>query len=106
MRLKKDSIIPWGCVFKITFPNGKIYIGSDTARTARLDFFKYFGSPLKAKTEMLSELGEYLDGELAYVLKKEILHSEKDVRVGDILSIEQKFISSLHAKDPEVGYNR
>jgi hypothetical protein len=106
MRLKKDSIIPWGCVFKITFPNGKIYVGSDTARTARLDFFKYFGSPLKAKTEMLCELGEYLDGEHAYVLKKEILHSEKDVRVGDVLRIEQEFISSHHAKDPEVGYNR
>jgi len=93
-------------VFKITFPNDKIYVGSDTARTARLDFFKYFGSPLKAKTEMLYELGEYLDGELAYVLKKEILYSEKDVRVGDILRIEQEFISSLHAKDSEVGYNR
>ena len=91
---------------KITFPNGKIYVGSDTARTARLDFFKYFGSPMKTKAEMLDELGEYLDGEQAYVLKKEILHSEDDVRVGDILKSEQRFIKALHAKDPEIGYNR
>jgi len=106
MRLTKDSIIPWGCVFKITFPNKKIYIGSDTASTARLNFFKYFGTPQKAKTEMLSEMGEYLTGSKAYVLKKEILHAQENVRVGDILQIEQQFIKALNAKDPSVGYNR
>ncbi|MDD2769547.1 MAG: hypothetical protein PHT19_12485 [Methylococcus sp.] len=106
MRFNKDSIIPWGCVFKVTFPNQKIYIGSDTARTPRLDFFKYFGTPLKAKHEMLSELGEYLTGAEAYVLKKEILHSQENVRVGDILQIEQQFIKALNAKDPNIGYNR
>jgi hypothetical protein len=105
-RLNKDSIIPWGCVFKITFPNGKIYIGSDTARTARLDFFKYFGSPLKAKDEMLSDLGEFLSGKEAYVLKKDILHAQNNVRMGDILQVEQQFIKALNAKDPNIGYNR
>ena len=103
---KRDSIIPWGCVFKITFPNGKIYVGSDTASTARLDYFKYFGSPQKAKSKMLNEMGEYLDGTRTYSLKKEILHAEENVRVGDILQIEQKFIKVLNAKDPRVGYNR
>ena len=106
MRWNKDTIIPWGCVFKITFPNEKIYVGSDTAMAARLDFFKYFGSPLKAKDEMLSDLGEYLTGKGAYVLKKEILHAQENVRVGDILQIEQQFIKSLNAKDPKIGYNR
>jgi len=106
MRLKKDSIIPWGCVFKITFPNGKIYIGSDTARTARLDFFKYFGTPIKAKEEMLHELGEYLSTEKPYNVKKEILHAQENVRVGDILKTEQKFIKSLNSKNPSIGYNR
>jgi hypothetical protein len=106
MRLNKDSIIPWGCVFKITFPNEKIYVGSDTASTARQDFFKYFGSPLKAKNDMLSEMGDYLAGTETYVLKKEILHSQENVRVGDILQIEQQFIKALNAKDPNIGYNR
>lgn len=106
MRLTNDSIIPWGCVFKIIFPNGKIYVGSDTASTARLDFFKYFGTPQKAKNEMLSEMEEYLAGIKEYVVKKEILYSQENVRVGDILQIEQKFIKSLNAKDPSIGYNR
>lgn len=106
MRLNKDSIIPWGCVFKITFPNNKIYGGSDTARTARLDFFKYFGTPQKAKHEMLMELGKYLTGTEAYVVKKEILFSQENVRVGEVLQIEQQFIKALNAMDPDIGYNR
>ena len=106
MRLNKNSIISWGCVFKVIFPNGKIYIGSDTARTAQLDFFKYFGSPVKAKSDMLDELGKYILGHEAYILKKEILYSQENVRVGDILKIEQEHIKSLNAKDPSIGYNR
>jgi len=106
MRLNRDSIIPWGCVFKITFPNNKIYVGSDTALSARLDYFKYFGSPRKAKTEMLADLGDFLNQEKTYVLKKEILYSRENVTVGEILQIEHKFIKSLDAKNPSVGYNR
>lgn len=106
MRLTKNTVIPWGCVFKITFPNGKIYVGSDTATTARLDFFKYFGSPQKARNEMLVEMNEYLTGAVAYVLKKEILHSKENVTVGEILQVEQQYIRALNAKDPSIGYNR
>ena len=106
MRLKKDSVIPWGCVFKVTFPNGKIYIGSDTARTARLDFFKYFGTPIKAKEDMLHDLGKFLDLAKPYVIKKEILYAQENAKVGDILKTEQKFIKSLNSKDPIIGYNR
>ena len=106
MRLNKDSIIPWGCVFKITFPNLKIYIGSDTASTAKLDFFKYFGSPKKAREEMLTELGNYIDSQATYVLKKEILYAADNCRVGDILKIEQQFIKDLGSKNPSIGYNR
>lgn len=106
MSFNKNTIIPWGCVFKITFPNNKIYIGSDTAKTARLDFFKYFGSPIKAKNDMLRELGEYLTNTTAYILKKEILYAKENVRVSDILQIEQQFIREFQAKKPDIGYNR
>jgi hypothetical protein len=106
MRLTKDSIIPWGCVFKTTYPNGKIYVGSDTARNAKIDFFKYFGSPAKARSEMLLELGDYLINNEPYSLKKNILYSQENVRVGDILKKEQEFIKSLNSKNPTIGYNR
>ena len=106
MRLTKDSIIPWGCVFKTTYPNGKIYVGSDTARNAKLDFFKYFGSPAKEKSEMLEELGDYLTSNKSYALKKDILYAQDNVRIGDILTKEQEFINSLNSKNPTIGYNR
>ena len=106
MRLTKDSIIPWGCVFKTTYPNGKIYVGSDTAMNAKIDFFKYFGSPAKAKSEMLEELGDYLTSNESFALKKDILYAQENVRVGDILKKEQEFIKSLNSKNPTIGYNR
>jgi hypothetical protein len=106
MSLSKESIIPWGCVFKITFPNGKIYVGSDTALTARLDYFKYFGSPSTAKREMLADLKEFLTKEKTYTLKKDILYSAENVTVGEVLKIEHKFIKLLDSKNPSIGYNR
>jgi hypothetical protein len=107
MPSNKDKIIPWGCVYEVTFPSQKIYVGSDTAKTAYHDFFKYFGSPGKAaKDEMLKEMSEYLEEGKEYIVKKNILYAEKNVRVGDILKIEQKYIKALKAKDPDVGYNR
>lgn len=106
MRPNKNSIIPWGCVFKITFPNSKIYIGSDTASTAKLDFFRYFGSPQKAREEMLADLGNYIKLCEPYVLRKEILYSAENCRIGDILKIEQQFIKDFGSKNPSIGYNR
>lgn len=55
---------------------------------------------------MLNELGRYLTNTEPYVLKKEILYSKEEVRVSDILQIEQQFIKILNAKDPNIGYNR
>lgn len=106
MGKRSQQRVAWACVFKVTFPNQKIYIGSDTAKNAREDFFKYFGSPSKGKAAMLSELGEYLDGKVAYTLSKEILYAQENVSVGEILAKEQYFINQYRAKDPSVGYNR
>jgi len=41
-----------------------------------------------------------------YIFTKEFLESQENVQIGDILKTEQKFITSLNAKDPSVGYNR
>lgn len=104
---RKNKIIPWACVFKVTFPNKKIYIGSDTAKTAQEDFFKYFGTPSHtSKTSMFDDLGEYLQGDIPYSLRKELLFVKENVTVREILSIEQKFINQYDAKHPNIGYNK
>ena len=51
MRLTRESIIAWGSVFRITFPNGKIYVGSGTARNAKQDFSNSSAHLLKKKVK-------------------------------------------------------
>lgn len=106
MRPNRNTIIPWGCVFKVIFPNGKIYVGSDTAMSARSDFFKYFGTPISGKEDMLNDMESYLAGVDPYILKKEILYSRENVKIGEILKKEQEYINSLDSKNPSTGYNR
>ncbi len=106
MAFNKETIIPWGCVFKVTFPNKKIYVGSDTAKEAKEDYFKYFGTPRKGKHQMLCDMESFLTSKEPYVIKKEILYSKHDVKIAKILKIEQEYIKSLNAKNPEIGYNR
>ncbi|MEY2688375.1 MAG: hypothetical protein RL375_2573 [Pseudomonadota bacterium] len=101
-----DRIIPWGCVYKITFPNNKIYIGSDTAQTARIDYFKYFGTPTKSRHDMLRDLGEYIEHRKPYVLRKEILFACENVSVREVLKAEHALIREFNARDPNIGYNR
>jgi hypothetical protein len=31
---------------------------------------------------------------------------QENVKVGDILRVEQQYIKALNAKDPSIGYNR
>ena len=55
---------------------------------------------------MHAEMGHFLTSSEAYVVKKEILHSQENVKVSEILKIEQQFIKSLKATDSKIGYNR
>jgi hypothetical protein len=53
-------------VYKITYPNGKIYVGSDLTGT-----LTYFGSPsAKAKQQIFAE---HADHRLDFTVRKQIL---------------------------------
>mgnify|MGYP003496412240 FL=1 len=55
---------------------------------------------------MHAEMGHFLTSNETYIVKKEILHSQENVKVSEILKIEQQFIKSLKATDSKIGYNR
>ena len=55
---------------------------------------------------MLADMDEFLSEKKTYILKKEILYVREHVTVGEILQIEYKFIRSLDARNPSIGYNR
>jgi len=84
-------------VYKITFPNGKIYVGSDTQRGGH--HINYFGS---WSCELVE--GDFEKGDLCnFTIKKEILFESDDKT--EVLKKEIEMIRELRANDKEIGYN-
>ncbi|WP_054300703.1 GIY-YIG nuclease family protein [Gemmobacter sp. LW-1] len=85
-------------VYKITFPNGKIYIGKDIGGGGHS--LRYFGSWNNASVE-----ADFSRDEMrSFVLRKEILFESYD-KVA-VTRKESELIRRLNASDPTIGYNR
>lgn len=84
-------------VYKITYPNGKIYVGQDVTGSAG-----YFGSPngkLIAADFTKEELRDF-------TIRREILWESETATNAEVTEKEIEFIVGLRANDPSVGYNR
>ncbi len=82
-------------IYKITYPNGKIYIGMDLT-----DSINYFGSANSSLIEADFAREERRD----FSIRKEILWetaSDSEVRAKEI-----DYIRAHRSNDPTVGYNR
>ncbi len=85
-------------VYKITFPNGKIYIGKDIGGNGHS--IRYFGSWDNATVE-----NDFTKEELSsFTLKKEILFESSDK--GDVSKKECELILAHNSCDRAFGYNR
>lgn len=85
-------------VYKITFPNGKIYVGSDTQRGGhQLNYFGSWSSELVEKDFTEREL-------LDFTIRKEILFKSNDKN--EVLKKEGETIVKLRSNESEIGYNR
>lgn len=84
-------------VYKVTYPNGKIYVGSDMT-----DTFSYLGTP-SAKMRIAADLTreQYLD----LTIRKEILWESATATRSELVKKENEFIIALEANNPAVGYN-
>ena len=85
-------------VYKITFPNGKIYIGKDIGIGGHS--IRYFGSWDRALVESDFSKADLRD----FTLRKEILFESKDK--AEVGQREMQLIVSLGSNDPLKGYNR
>lgn len=85
-------------VYKVTWPNGKIYVGSDMT-----DSITYFGSPDKSLIE-----ADFPDRQSRrdMTVRREILWESETATPSDVLRRERALIIALRANDPTVGYNR
>lgn len=85
-------------VYKLTFPNGKIYIGKDIGSTGHS--LRYFGSWKNAIVEK-----DFSDSELRdFSIRKEIRFESKDKN--KVSEKEVEFIISLKSNAPSIGYNQ
>lgn len=82
-------------IYKITYPNGKIYIGKDLTNT-----LTYFGS---VKSDYVAK--DFTDEEKQdFTIRKEIIFESENVE--EINSIESKLILKYQSNNPEIGYNQ
>lgn len=84
-------------IYKLTFPNGKIYIGKDLTGT-----FMYFGSPDSAYIEKDFSDEEKLD----FTIRREILWQSATASDEEVNKREVDFIKLFNSNDPDIGYNK
>lgn len=84
-------------IYKITYPNGKIYVGQDVT-----DSINYFGSPC----------GELIAADFtreqrrSFTVRKEIPWESATATRKEVTAKEIEFILKLRSNDPALGYNR
>lgn len=84
-------------IYKVTWPNGKIYVGIDMT-----DTITYFGSPDHSLIEADFPRRE---DRRDMVVRREILWESDVASDAEALGKERELIISLRAADPAVGYN-
>ena len=82
-------------IYKITYPNGKIYIGKDLT-----DSINYFGS---ASNELIAK-DFTREQRKDFTIKKEILFESEDETL--INKREPELIRQFESNNPVVGYNQ
>ena len=84
-------------IYKITYPNKKIYIGQDVTGT-----LTYFGSV----NSKLVEQDFSRDQMKSFTITKDILWESENASPQEINKMELHFILAHKSNNPEIGYNR
>jgi hypothetical protein len=84
-------------IYRITYPNGKIYIGQD-----RTDSINYFGS---ADSDLIAaDFGR--EQRRSFTVTRDILWESETASDSELSHKEVEFIRLLRSNDPAIGYNR
>lgn len=84
-------------IYKITYPNGKIYVGKDLT-----DSINYFGSADNALIAMDFTRAERRD----FTIRREIIWESETAPDSEVGRKEVEYIRAFRSNDPNVGYNR
>lgn len=84
-------------IYKITYPNGKIYVGQD-----RTDSINYFGS---ANSELIA--ADFTrEQRRDFTIRRQILWETETATDAEVTAKEIAFIIALRSNHPAIGYNR
>jgi hypothetical protein len=84
-------------VYKVTYPNGKIYVGSDWT-----DDIGYFGSAnIKAIAKDFTRKQRR-----DFTVRRQILWESATASYSEMRGKEKRYILALKSNDPAKGYNR
>lgn len=84
-------------IYKVTYPNGKIYIGKDLT-----DSINYFGSADSAHIAKDFTHQQRRD----FVIRREIIWESDVASDAEVNAAEVELIRAHRSNDPAVGYNR
>lgn len=84
-------------IYKITYPNGKIYIGKDLT-----DNINYFGSANSKLIEQDFTREERRD----FMIRKEIIWESEEATDNEVNKKEVEYIKMFESNNPDVGYNQ
>jgi hypothetical protein len=84
-------------VYRITYPNGKIYVGQD--RTNSINYFGSASDALIAK-DFTPEQRQ------SFSVTRDILWQSETASRAEVTQVEIEYILRLRANDPSVGYNQ
>ncbi len=85
-------------IYKVTWPNGKIYVGSDTT-----DSITYFGSPDK---RLIGADFPTREHRRDMIVRREILWESESCTRTELLTREREYIIRLRSNDASIGYNK
>lgn len=84
-------------IYKITYPNGKIYIGKDLT-----DSINYFGS---AESELIEQ--DYSrEQRRNFTIRREIIWESETATDKEVNQKEIELINLYKSNDPSIGYNQ
>lgn len=84
-------------IYKITYPNGKIYIGMDLT-----DDINYFGS---AASKIIAQ-DFTREQRRDFTIRRELLWESETATNADVRLKEVEYINAFNANNPATGYNR
>jgi len=83
-------------IYKITYPNGKIYIGKDLTNT-----LNYFGS-----ANSLLIAADFTEEQMMdFTIRKQILWESFTEDIREVNKVEVELIRQYQSNNPDVGYN-